>query len=298
MALGEARVHVVEAGDPQAPAVLFLHGWPESWAAWREVMRLASASVRAVAIDLPGVGESAASGASAVDGSKRELARIVHRLVSELKLRDVTIVGHDIGGMIAFAYLRNFPDLGRAVIADVVIPGVPPWEEVLRNPNLWHFALHQVPELPEQLIQGRQRPYFDFFYDGLANQPKAITAELRDAYADAYSNDAALTSALHWYRAFPQDAQDNQRSGRAASSTPVLYLRGERQQGADIDEYLRGLRGAGLTDVTGRLITGSGHYTPEEDPQQTWQAIAEFIAATGKPPRKPPRKPPHGASRG
>ena len=77
--------------------------------------------------------------------------------------------------MIVYPYLRSFGDLARAVIMDVVIPGVPPWQEVVRNPYIWHLAFHSVPRLPELLVQGHQREYFDFFYDVLSADPAAIT---------------------------------------------------------------------------------------------------------------------------
>jgi pimeloyl-ACP methyl ester carboxylesterase len=110
---------------------LFLHGWPESWQLWRQVMTVAARHARPVAIDLPGVG---ASSGAATDGSKQQLAAVVHELIATMGLREVTLVGQDVGGMIAYTYLRAYRDLARVVIMDVVVPGVDPWEEVLRNP--------------------------------------------------------------------------------------------------------------------------------------------------------------------
>jgi pimeloyl-ACP methyl ester carboxylesterase len=142
VAVGDALLHVVEAGDPGGAPFLFLHGWPESWQSWRQVMAVAARPARPVAVDLPGIGES--SGA-ATDGSKRQLAAVVHELIATLGLRDVTLVGQDVGGMVAYPYLRTYQDVARVVIMDVVLPGVEPWEEVLRNPYLWHFAMHMIP---------------------------------------------------------------------------------------------------------------------------------------------------------
>jgi pimeloyl-ACP methyl ester carboxylesterase len=132
-----SSIHVAEIGDPQKPSFLFLHGWPETWRSWEAIMQLAALHAHAVAIDLPGIGES--SGA-VTDGSKRQLAETIHALISALDLRRVTLVGQDVGGMITYAYLRAYPDIERAVIMDVVIPGVDPWEAVVRNPYIWHFA--------------------------------------------------------------------------------------------------------------------------------------------------------------
>jgi pimeloyl-ACP methyl ester carboxylesterase len=273
--VGASSLHVVEAGDPEAAPFLFLHGWPESWRTWEPVMSLASRSALAVAIDLPGVGESTGD---PTDGSKRQLADTVHRLVAELGLRDLTLVGHDAGGMVAYAYLRAFHDLRRAVVMDTVIPGVDPWERVLRNPYLWHFAMHAIPNLPERLVRGHQRAYFDYFYDVLSPDPDRISDRERSASAEAYAGDAALTAGFSWYRAFPRDAADNREAGAGAEvSTPVLYLRGERETGR-IEDYLAGLRAAGLVNVEPALVPGAGHFTQVEAPEETWRLIAGFAA--------------------
>lgn len=268
---GGSSLHVVEAGDPEAAPFVFLHGWPESWSSWRQVMALASQQVRAVAIDLPGVGQSTGN---PTDGSKQQLSETVHELVEELGLEDLTLVGQDVGGMIAYSYLRAFQDLTRAVIMDVVVPGVGPWEEVLRNPYIWHFAFHSIPGLPERLVQGRQHEYFDFFYDVLSADPAKIPPEARADYVQAYSSDAALTAGFSWYRAFAQDAAANKQASQDVA-TPVLYLRGEKESG-QIADYLNGFQAAGLTQLTHGLVPGAGHFTQDEAPAETWRLIASF----------------------
>jgi pimeloyl-ACP methyl ester carboxylesterase len=269
-----SSVHVVEAGDPRAPSFLFLHGWPESWLAWQAVMQRTASRAHAIAIDLPGVG---GSGAAATDGTKRRLAETVHALVAELKLTNLTLVGQDVGGMIAYAYLRAYQDIERAVIMDVVIPGVDPWEEVRRNPYIWHFAFHSIPRLPETLVQGHQAVYFDYYFDTLSADATKITPEARAAYVAAYATPDALTAGFGWYRAFPVDADDNRRAASSgpAVTTPLLYVRGARESG-DIDAYVRGFRDAGVTAIDKHLIPAAGHFTQEEAPDETWQALARF----------------------
>lgn len=270
--VGERSIHVVEAGDPDAAPVLFLHGWPESWPTWRQVMRRAAGSARAIAIDQPGIGGST----GATDGSTRQLAAVIHDLVTTMGLSGLTLVGHDLGGMMAYPYLRTFDDLDRAVIMDVVIPGVDPWEQVLRNPYIWHFSMHSIPDLPETLVTGRERAYFDFFYDVLSPDPTTITDEVRAAYVEAYRVDGALTAGFDWYRAFARDAEDNAAlAAGPPTDTPLLYVRGEHEQGR-IDDYLAGFRAAGLTDVTGAVIPGAGHFAQEDAPDAVWEAIRGF----------------------
>src|SRR5262245_10971114 len=265
--VGDSALHVVEAGDPDAVPYLFLHGWPESWRSWEPVMRLASLTVHAIAVDLPGVGESRGS---ATDGSKAALADVVHALVTSLDLRGVRIVGQDVGGMVAYAYLRRYGTasarVSGVVIMDVVVPGLGPWDEVLHNPYLWHFAFHAIPGLPERLVQGRQDEYFAFFYEHLSADPAKITPDRRAAYAAAYATDGALTAGFNWYRAFPQDAGENARTAKgSATATPLLYLRGERE-GGDIDAYVQGFTDAGVTDVRSGIVPNAGHFPQEEAP--------------------------------
>lgn len=268
-----SSLHVVEAGDSSRRPFVFLHGWPESWRTWQSVMSLAGRHVHAIALDLPGIG---ASTGDATDGSKGALADKIHGLIEALGLKGTTLVGHDIGGMVVYSYWRRYRDIRAAVIMDVVVPGIPPWEEVLRNPQIWHFALHAVPDLPERLVQGRQKEYFAFFYDALSSAPDQVTTEARADYAEAYSTDAALTAGFNWYRAFARDAEINAGGAGEPLHTPLLYLRGQHERGGRIDEYVRGLEGAGATSLEHGLIPASKHFTQEERPDDVWQRIARF----------------------
>ena len=274
VSVGGSSVHVIEAGDPGARPVVFLHGWPESWRSWQAVMELASRDVHAVAIDLPGVGGSSGE---PTDGSKRQIARVVHDVVNDLGLQDVTLVGQDVGGMVAYAYARAY-ELARVVVADVVIPGVDPWAEVLRNPYLWHFAFHSIPGLPERLVTGRQAEYFGYFYDIISANPAKITAEARAGYVEAYATDTALTAGFNWYRAFPLDAEQNRQLSATPVTTHLLYLRGEHE-GGDIGAYVTGFREAGCTRVDHAVVPGAGHFTQEEAPEDTWRLVAGFIGS-------------------
>jgi pimeloyl-ACP methyl ester carboxylesterase len=278
--IGNSSIHVVSAGDPGAAAYVFVHGWPESSLAWQGVMALAAPEAHVVALDLPGIGGSTGD---PTDGSKQALAEVVHGVIAALGLRDVTLVGHDCGGMVTYAYLRAYDDLRGAVIMDTVVPGVDPWDEVLRNPYIWHFALHAVPGLPELLVQGRQRAYFDYFYDVLSPSPEAVSVAARDEYAAAYATDDALRAGFSWYRAFPRDAKDA-RAAQAAQAkeitTPLLYLRGEHESG-EIGDYVEGFGKAGVRDLRSGVIPGAGHFAPDQAPADTWRLITAEFAPRG-----------------
>jgi len=270
-------IHAVEGGGSGRPAVLFLHGWPESWAAFEQILLGLAPDRHVVAVDLPGIGDSRNPPPS---GDKRTLAKAVRGVIEALGLHDVTLVGHDVGGMIAYACLRICPDaLRRAVIMNVAIPAVAPWSEVKGNPHIWHFAFHAIPGLPEKLVAGRQAPYFDYFFETIAARPDAVSPNARKTYAEAYSRPEALRCGFEWYRAFAQDEKDNQRDHGRPVELPVLYLRGEKDPGLELDRYADGLRQAGLRDVTGRIIAGSGHFAPDEQPEAVVAALRDFICA-------------------
>jgi pimeloyl-ACP methyl ester carboxylesterase len=268
------EIHVVEGGPRTAPAVLFLHGWPQCWAAFERVMETLADTTRVVAIDLPGIGESRRP---SEHGDKRSLARIVAGLVDRLELHDVTLVGHDVGGMIVYAFLRDHPDaIARAAILDVVIPGIEPWSKVLGNPHVWHFGFHAVPELPEQLVHGREAMYFDFFFNAIAASPDAIGPSARARHARAYATISALRAGFDWYRAFARDAEDNRASCGQPVDLPVLYVRGAKETG-DPETYVRELRAAGLRRLRGEVIANSGHFTPDEQPAALAGLLRRFI---------------------
>ncbi|MEW9547319.1 alpha/beta fold hydrolase [Nonomuraea sp. NPDC050783] len=279
--IGGQSLHVVETGAPDGRPYLLLHGWPESWRGWEGVMRAADPDARLIAIDLPGIGGSTGP---ATGGAKRRLAEVVHELVRHLGLTGATLVGHDAGGMIAYAYLRHHAGADAAgvagvVIMNTVIPGVAPWDEVLANPSIWHFGLHAVPALPETLVEGRQPEYFAYFYDALSVDAARITPELRAAHAAAYAGRAALTAGFDLYRAFGRDARDNAAAAEAGpAGTPVLYLRGEGEHG-DLAAYARGFREAGVGNLETALVPGAGHFAPEEAPARVWSLISGFAGS-------------------
>jgi pimeloyl-ACP methyl ester carboxylesterase len=269
-----ATIHVVDGGAHDAPTVLFLHGWPEDWTVFERVMIPLSEAAHVVALDLPGIGGSVTPPRS---NDKRTLAAYVHGAIEQLGLHDVTLVGHDVGGMVAYAYLHAYPgELTRAVIMNTAIPGVDPWSQIKRNPYIWHFAFHSIPALPEKLVEGRQRAYFDFFYDTISARPDALSDQARQRYVEAYARSEALHTGFEWYRAFPQDEKDNLSVKDVPVLTSVLYLRGERES-VDMETYLKGLRDGGLRNVQGRGIPNSGHFAPAEQPAEVLAALRAFM---------------------
>ncbi|RWF48000.1 MAG: alpha/beta hydrolase [Mesorhizobium sp.] len=260
-----------EAGPAGAPAFLLLHGWPQSSYAFERV----------VAPDLPCIGGSQGVPEA---GDKRTLARLMRGVAETCGLRQLVAAGHDVGGQIVFALLSDHPEiLSGAAIMDVVIPGVAPWEKVIRNPQIWHFAFHAIPALPETLVSGHQSAYFDFFFNVLSKDRASIPDDAREIYAKAYSRPESLQAGFDWYRAFPEDAKANAARPAKPIAVPVLYLRGAAESG-DIGDYVDGLRAAGLSNVEGDIIADSGHFVADENPEALAARLARFhreISAAG-----------------
>ena len=273
--ISDGSIHLIESGRADAEPILFLHGWPEDSSAWTGVMEQAGETHHCIAVDLPGIGGSSLA---VPRGDKAYLATLVHELITRMGLRDVTLVGHDAGGMVAFAYLKQYQDLRRAVIMNTAIPGISPWEAVLTNPYVWHFAFHAIPALPETLVSHDIRAYFDYFYEAITPNPERITGEARRRYVNSYADPAALTQGFELYRTLPQDAADNTHTTEPID-TPTLYLRGAHE-GGTLADYEHGLRTAGLTCLSTSVTRDSGHFSPEEQPELVWQAIAEHLATT------------------
>ncbi|MER9655612.1 alpha/beta hydrolase [Mesorhizobium sp. M0152] len=266
-------IAIREAGPVEAPAFLLLHGWPQSSYAFEQVIGRLARDHHVVAPDLPAIGDSQGVPRAS---DKRTLARLMRGVAEACGLRQLVAAGHDIGGQIVFALLRDHPEiLSGAAIMDVAIPGVAPWENVIRNPQIWHFAFHAVPALPETLVSGHQHAYFDFFFNVLSKQRASISTEARDVYAKAYFRPESLQAGFDWYRAFPEDAKANAVAPAKPIAVPVLYLRGSAEPG-DIGEYVDGLRAAGLANVEGDIIADSGHFVADENPEALAMRLARF----------------------
>ncbi len=268
VAVGPIELGFRAAGTNENPALVLLHGWPHCSALYEGVLEELAADRFVLAFDLPAVGASRGAPSSA---EKTALADIVLQAAETLGARSIAIAGLDIGGMIAFAAARDHADrIAGAVVMNTVIPGLDPWSRLIADPRIWHFAFHAIPGLPETMVAGRERPYFDFFIDILAGDPKKITEPMRAAFVDAYTRPDALKAGFDWYRSLEPDAERN--AVAKSIRTPMLYLRGDADA-KQIDDYLQGLRHAGVSELEHAVIPG-GEFSPLEAPK-------EFVATLG-----------------
>lgn len=269
--VGDTKIHYVIGGPApgEAPALLLIHGFPQNWWEWRQVMLPLSRDFTVIAPDLRGVG---LSDKPAAGYSKRELAADLHGLIQQLGCGPAHVMGHDIGGMVAYAYATQHPALSLGVF-DVPVPGLGDWDRIATDPRLWHFSFHQKRDLAEALVcGGREHVYISTFINDRAHNPGAISAQDMAEYVSAYSHPGAFRAAMEMYRQFPQDIQDNRSAGRLPPALPVLALGGDKRWGPLIVRHLRCVS----DKVSGGSLSDCGHFLAEEQPEQLVEAIRDF----------------------
>lgn len=252
------------------PAIVFLHGFPEDWYEFHKVLPLLAPKFNVVAVELRGVGESAPA-SSGYDAAN--LAEDVHQLAARLHLEHVYLVGHDIGGMVAYAYARRFPESLRGVmILDSAFPGLAPWNEILGNRYYWHIRFHQT-DLPEKLVAGRQAVYFRYFLSAPVFSGKDVAH-----YAHSYRDPDHLSAAFETYRAFPADEKFFA-AQTAKFDLPFVIGSGERDAFAPyLSNIADAVRAHGCADVKIEIVKDSAHYVFEEQPRQVASLVERYAS--------------------
>jgi len=217
----------------QESAVVLLHGYAETGHMWRPIMPSLAERHTVVVPDLRGAGGSAKP-ASGYD--KKTMAVDIHELTRSLKFDRVSIVGHDIGLMVAYAYAAQFPQTAaRVILMDAFLPGIGDWKHVWLLRDLWHFHFHG--EVPLALVKGRERIYLEHFWNDFAADRKRSVPEVdRRLYARAYAQPGAMRAGFEYFRNFERDAEDFAKLGRTPLSMPMLVLSGEKAGGTFLIE--------------------------------------------------------------
>ena len=272
-----ARVTLHVAGAGSGVPVVLLHGWPQTWHEWRKVIPLLAGRYRLIVPDLPGLGDSSQP-AGGYD--KKTIAADLQEMCERLELGRFHLVGHDWGGPTAFALACAMPAAVRSLaILDVTIPGIGP--DISQGGRRWHHAFHMTPELPERLVQGREREYLGWFYREFSWQRAAIEEADVDEYVRCYSRPGALRAGFEYYRNIPRDAADNRAilASGFRLPMPVLALGGARTEARGRgEEPLESLR-AIATDVRGGVLPDCGHFIPEEQPELLAARLLDFFPA-------------------
>src|SRR6266513_3271574 len=262
------RLHYL-IGGKGCPVVL-MHGYAETSHMWFPIMPLLAPKHTVIVPDLRGAGDSSKP-ESGYD--KKNMAVDIHDLTMSLGFNRVSIVGHDIGLMVAYAYAAQFPQgTERVVLMDAFLPGIGNWKNVWLMRDLWHF--HFYGEVPLALVKGRERTYLEHFWNDFAADPKHSVPEVdRQFYAKAYAQPGGMRAGFEYFRNFEQDAKDFAQLGATPLPMPVLVLTGEKASGNFLIEQTRLV----AARVEGQVVPGSGHWLMEEAPQRVIPAITGFI---------------------
>jgi len=255
----------------KGPAVLLLHGFGDTGDMWAPLAAVLVKDHTVVVPDLRGMGLSEHPDAGY---TKKNQALDIIGVLDTLKVERAALVTHDIGNMVGYALAAQFPDrVTRWAVIDAPLPGVGHWDEILRNPLLWHFNF-RGPDV-ERLVKGRERIYLDRFYNELSANPQRIDEQTREHYAELYARPHAMHDAFEQFAAFNQDAVDNKAmlASGGKLSIPILAVGAGSSFGAAMADELRFVG----SNVTGAILPDSGHWIMEENPQATIELIAGFI---------------------
>src|SRR5438093_4677945 len=262
------QLHYLTAGKgPEI--VILLHGFAETSRMWRPIMPTLAEKFTVIAPDLPGIG------ASSIPAKTGMLiaAQQIHELVRSLKIEKARVVGHDIGLMVAYAYAAQFPnETEKLAVMDAFLPGVEGWEAIYDAPNVWHFRFNG--EYPEKLVQGRERTYFEYFWNVLAaDKTRSLPEADRKAYTEAYSKPGRMRAAWAYFASWPQLAKDFAKLSQTKLTMPVLSIGGEKSLGNELAAQMKLV----ATDVTVVVLKDTGHWILEERPKETSQALTKFL---------------------
>jgi pimeloyl-ACP methyl ester carboxylesterase len=266
------QMHYVMGG--QGDPVVLLHGWPETWYAWRHVMPDLAKNYTVIAPDLRGLGDSSKP-PTGYDG--KTVAEDIHQLVTQLGFNTIFLVGHDIGTQVAYSYAAEHPtEVEKLAVMELTIPGFAP----PGRPPIWWAIFHQTPDVPEALVEGKEMMYLSWFLRGLAFNPAAITQEDINEYVSHYSAPGGMRAGFEHYRAFPQDAIQNQNYSKTKLTMPVLALGGSYIPvlGGNITmpSIIYGMQQL-AENVQGIKVPNSGHFIPEEQPQFLINQLSNFF---------------------
>src|SRR3989454_2616283 len=203
---------------------------------------------------------------------KRAAIRI-HALARSLGVEKARVVGHDIGLMVAYAYAAQFPaETEKLVVMDAFLPGVAGWENVYSNPGIWHFRFNGP--TPEALVRGRERTYFEHFWnDFAADKARSISEADRRAYTAAYARPGRMRAGWAYFVSFPQAAKDFAALSQTKLTMPVLAIGGEKANGALLGQQMKVV----ASDATMVVLKDAGHWVLEERPKETADALMKFL---------------------
>jgi pimeloyl-ACP methyl ester carboxylesterase len=262
------KLHYMTAGH--GTPLILLHGYAETSLMWKPIIPVLAERFTVIAPDLPGIGDSDIP----ADGLDMKSAAVhIHDLAKSLGVQKAEVVGHDIGLMVAYAYAAQFPtEVTKLVLMDAFLPGVEGWEAVYNDPHIWHFRFNGP--TPEALVQGRERTYFDYFWnDFAADKTHSIPEADRKAYAAAYARPGRMHAGWAYFVSFLQAAKDFAQLSQTRLTMPVLTIGGEKSLGEALGQQAKLV----ATDATVIVLKDTGHWVLEERPKETTEALQKFL---------------------
>ncbi|MER5699776.1 alpha/beta fold hydrolase [Streptomyces mirabilis] len=258
------------------PTLVLIHGYPQTWYEWHDIMPALAKHYTVIAPDLPGAGKSDAP-ASGYD--KKTMAADLHALLASLgKDHNVNVVGHDIGTMVAYAYAAQYPkSVKKLVLSEAPIPDPSIYKFpalTAKGPGVWNFGFFSLQTgLPESLIQGRELTWTKGFMRGIAVHKDALTDDDLNVFASYLRDYSHLEASFAWFRTFPQDIADNARFQKKPLTMPVLALGADGSLGSSIGKQVRHY----AKHVTPVVVPDSGHWIYEEHPTETTSLLLHFL---------------------
>lgn len=255
------RLHYVTGG--KGPALLLIPGWPQTVYTFHKIMPELARHFTVIAVDPRGLGDSNRP-LSGYDTDN--VARDMHELMQQLGHPSYQVVGHDVGMWIAYSMAANYPaEISRVVLSEAGIPGLDP----LRS---WHFAFNQLTDLPEALIEGKERVYLEWLFNSFAYRTTDVAV---DEYIRAYSKPGAMRAGFAYYRAIALTVEQNKKHALTPLKMPVLTIGGEFARAGGLKDMLAPV----ANDVAASVIPGAGHYPQEEAPEEMLKALLAFLTA-------------------
>src|SRR5246127_303060 len=253
----------------KGPVVVLLHGYAENGDSWAPLAADLMKDHTVVVPDLRGIGRSS----KPADGyDKKTQAKDIRAVVTALGYDKTSVVAHDIGNMVAYAYAATYPDkVERLVVMDAPIPGIGPWNEILRTPGVWHFNFHG-PDA-ERLVEGRERIYFDRIWNDFTCDLSKPDEATKNFFAAPYAQPGGMRAGFAHFAAFSQDAKDNKVFELTKLTMPVLAVGGEKSFGSLQAVIMRHV----AVNVQEECVIGSGHWLMEERPAYTVALIRKFL---------------------
>jgi pimeloyl-ACP methyl ester carboxylesterase len=261
-------LHYLTAG--QGPTVILLHGYTQTSRMWRPIMPRLAETFTVIAPDLPGIGDSSIP----ADGLDMKTSAIrIHALAKSLGVAKARVVGHDIGLMVAYAYAAQFPaEVEKLVLMDAFLPGVDGWEPVFNNPGIWHFRFNGP--TPEALVRGRERIYFEHFWnDFAADKARSVPAADRAAYTAAYARPGRMRAGWAYFQSFGATAKDFAELSKTKLPMPLLVIGGKKSLGEPLAQQANVV----ASDVSAVILEDAGHWVLEEKPEETTKALMGFL---------------------